>query len=390
MFISRWLAWINACLSKHLVSQFAMNLDRLRLPAAPGSMPTIGSVHRSTADADVLNAQARLWSCSRDGDEVGMGQSLRQGADVNASDPGGFSALHWSAAAGEWSACDLLLRRGARIDAFDHDGKTPLDCALRARHVDVAMALIEAGASSNRSDLNGTTPTHLAARLGHVPLLTALLSRGARIDALDLMGCQPIHLAVSAGHEDAALWLLNASAPLPAPLPATCAASAGASLAAAPSPTAPTALTLLHRAAAGGLLVLAKALLQGDPRLEVVDACDARDARGNTPLHLAALEGQDALIDLLLCHRAFTATENATPGVGLTNLDGRTPLHLSALGGHADACLGLLARGADPHALDRDGRTPKGLARDNGQFHVIAAMDVFVARGPCAVATLAS
>lgn len=73
------------------------------------------------------------------------------------------------------------------------------------------------------------------------------------------------------------------------------------------------------------------------------------DARGNTPLHVAASHGHGHLVQPLIEAGAIPNAQNA---------DGKTPLHLGAENKWAVACMNLMAHGADPNARDHRGRTP--------------------------------
>ena len=61
--------------------------------------------------------------------------------DVNASDPGGLSALHVAAALGDISLTRRLLAHGADTQARDGEGNTPLMLAEQAQHSAVSELL---------------------------------------------------------------------------------------------------------------------------------------------------------------------------------------------------------------------------------------------------------
>lgn len=81
-------------------------------------------------------------------------------------------------------------------------------------------------------------------------------------------------------------------------------------------------------------------------------AANARDKRGQTPLHLAAGAEQFDVVSLLLAKDAE---------VDPVDDGGQTPLHLAAAAGDDAVVAVLLSHGADPRLRDRQGRTPRDL-----------------------------
>ncbi len=66
---------------------------------------------------------------------------LDAGADVNATQAGGFTPLHQAAAAGKQGVVALLLRNGARKDVRCDQGKLPADYAGERGHAVVEQLL---------------------------------------------------------------------------------------------------------------------------------------------------------------------------------------------------------------------------------------------------------
>jgi ankyrin repeat protein len=66
---------------------------------------------------------------------------LEAGADVNATQAGGFTPLHQAAAAGKREMVALLLENGARHDAVCDQGKKPGDYARERGHATVMELL---------------------------------------------------------------------------------------------------------------------------------------------------------------------------------------------------------------------------------------------------------
>ena len=82
------------------------------------------------------------WAAS-EGDLGGLKRLLVCGANVNAADYDGRTALHVAASEGRREAVALLLERGAHVAAIDRWGNTPLDDARREAHEAVGDLLGE-------------------------------------------------------------------------------------------------------------------------------------------------------------------------------------------------------------------------------------------------------
>jgi ankyrin repeat protein len=69
---------------------------------------------------------------------------LAHGAQVNAANPGGVTALMIAAAGNHFSVASLLLRAGAKIDARSEDGRTALSIAQANNNAAVVKLLQDA------------------------------------------------------------------------------------------------------------------------------------------------------------------------------------------------------------------------------------------------------
>lgn len=105
--------------------------------------------------------------------------------------------------------------------------------------------------------------------------------------------------------------------------------------------------TLLHKAASLGQLVVAKFLLEQGADV------GARDEIGKLPLHWAAGNGHNSMVELLLSNKA-----DANAKISFYRDDGATPLHLAVEKGFRTVCETLLTRGADPNINDASGTPP--------------------------------
>ncbi len=145
-------------------------------------------------DAPVAEAAAR-------GDLEAVRTLLRDGADVNAAQGDGMTALHWAALRGDADMVSVLVYAGANVTSTTRLGAyTPLHLASRDGRAEAVTLLLGAGSDANAATTTGSTPLHFAAAGGDVPTLASLLEAGAEIDAREgASGQTPLIFAAAAG-----------------------------------------------------------------------------------------------------------------------------------------------------------------------------------------------
>ena len=127
-----------------------------------------------------------LLDAAHRGDVAAVRAALRDGADPNAAQGDGLTALHLAAERGNLEIARLLIGARADVHARSRLGAyTPLHLAAGGAHAEVARALLDAGADpAATSTNNGVTPLHLAARaLDGEEVVRLLVAAGAPVDA---------------------------------------------------------------------------------------------------------------------------------------------------------------------------------------------------------------
>ena len=99
-----------------------------------------------------------------------------------------MTQLHKAAAAGDTAAIRALLAGGADIEARDASGATALLVATHANKVEAARALIEAGANVNAKDDIQDSPYLYAGARGHLDILKLTLAHGADLKSINRYG----------------------------------------------------------------------------------------------------------------------------------------------------------------------------------------------------------
>ena len=92
---------------------------------------------------------------------------LKQGADVNASQGDGTTALHWAAMKGDAEMVQMLVTAGANLRATTRLGAyVPLYLAAKGGHSAAVAGLLAGGADVEAASATGATPLMIAAAAG--------------------------------------------------------------------------------------------------------------------------------------------------------------------------------------------------------------------------------
>src|SRR5215510_16219932 len=133
----------------------------------------------------LLHAAVRpaLSDAVKNGDKEALRSLLQKGANVNATEGDGATALHWAGYRDDLEAADLLIRAGAKVNAANDLGATPLWTACQNGSEAMARRLLAAGANPNAKLLLGETPLMMASRAGNAAVVEQLLAKGADVNA---------------------------------------------------------------------------------------------------------------------------------------------------------------------------------------------------------------
>jgi ankyrin repeat protein len=306
---------------------------------------------------------------------------LDEGADANAQ-PAPHERDQRSLVLLSATCPDLRLLRAAIAHGADVNRAvgdlTPLLAATRDSYQgrpESVMTLLANGADPRLGDSQGNTPLHHAALAREPAVAAILLDAEAPINALNRDGASPLAMACAAGNLTLAKFLLERGA---APNPETGAAALIAAASGADDRADLAKLLLKHRAQPVqrdrlGRTALHAAALHGHGEMADVligagAELNARDQLGITPLMEAARGGHNRVLQRFVFRRPETEHADAA---------GRTALLIACQSARAneDTARLLLAMGADPLHVSRDGRRALDYAVAAGRWPVVKLLD---------------
>ncbi len=318
------------------------------------------------AVAPALAADTPVADAAMAGDAGTVRALIAGGADVNAAQGDGMTALHWAAFHDDLELARVLIDAKADVGPTTRIGHIrPLSMAATNGSAAMIDLLVEAGAVVNLATSTGATPLMAAATAGSVDAVRRLVDQGAFVNARETANGQTalmfaawenrgdvIALLIDRGaHVGLTSWLVSMIEPrLDAdgnPLPPNRPRAPGAN-------SVMGGMTALLVAARDGQLEAVRALVEGGAQVDQVAGGD-----GSSPMVIAIANGHYTVAKYLL---------DAVADPNVANIDGLTPLYATVnmrfapvswapnprtdqeAVGPLELLSALLAAGADPNA----------------------------------------
>uniref|UniRef100_A0AC35TT07 ANK_REP_REGION domain-containing protein n=1 Tax=Rhabditophanes sp. KR3021 TaxID=114890 RepID=A0AC35TT07_9BILA len=259
----------------------------------------------------------------------------------------GWAPLLEACARGNTDVALILLEHNARIDVFDEFGKTSLHLAAANGHLELVESLLKNKAFVNSKSKDGATPLHCSAMAGHTHVVYSLITKyGAAVEAVTLDLRTPLHSAALYGQLGATQTLL------------ACQAN--------PNARDDKGQTPLHLAAEENHAHVVKLFLKMKQNKQVLTAVDSN---GFTCAHIAAMKGSLGVVKELML-----IDKNMVLNAKTKSLDATT-LHMACGGGHNDIVKLLLDNGANPEEENSHGMTPLSVGAMRGKDSILEVFD---------------
>ena len=161
------------------------------------------------AGAGEAAARSPLIEAVKRGDLAQVRALVERGADVDAPEIDGTTALHWAVHRDDGDVAALLIGAGADVTAANRYGVAPIALASLNGSASMLTKLLAAGADANRAQPEGETALMTAARTGRVEAVRILLDHGADVNAAEQWrGQTALMWAAAEGHAAAVRELI--------------------------------------------------------------------------------------------------------------------------------------------------------------------------------------
>lgn len=259
----------------------------------------------------------------------------------------------------KWTEAHSAAWSGSCLESIDRNltdrlGQEVIHLAAERRRTSIVGRILQTCGEDpsvlKLQDANGQTPLHRAAWGGSRDIVRSILKHGSPLNVQDRYGNTALHLAADIGSEEVVRCLCDHADVNQAQSFVRLKRCGG--------------LTALHCAALSGHYEVARVLVEHGA---LVDGSD--DISGCTPLHYAADVGSLAMVQMLINQGADTARKNVM---------GWTAVHIAAIQGNS-AIVGFLLQRKPQLGRERDanGWSPMDFAAINGHKPVVLVLSNF-------------
>ena len=348
--------------------------------------------------AAATTPKAPIADAAMQGDVAAVRRLIAEGANVNAAQGDGMTALHWAAEHSDSVMANLLLRAHANVKAVTRIGNyTALHIASKSGSGAVVRALLKAGSDPNAATTSGATALHFAAASGSIDAVNALLDKKADPNARESeWGQTPLIFAASEDRAEVIRTLLKRGADASLRTNAVNLTEEAAKEQAATRKRNEVFTSFMPKAKRDSLLAIAAQQAKDAAQAQPVAAAQGGIGTPDTPRQgrqgggaptpstdgLTPSQIQEAIVagrTVLTAPVTKPASEEADTADGqvagyassVGSMGGLTALHHAVRQGNLAAVVALLDGGADINEVSAaDSTTPLLLSTINGQFDV--------------------
>ena len=268
--------------------------------------------------------------------------------DINAVDADGNTALHIAAQINNANLCFFLINNGADVNQKNYNNQSPLHVAIANDSKESASILVNAGCNIFSRDSQGKTAMESGFMLND-NYYDIFINKTTSQYRDEITGQTIVHYFVMSKNDKAINYCIKNGIPL----------SIEDNEGKTPLDYAFEEIEEANVVNIAANLIMNGAERYGSGNYDYFQTAvlnrnlDYRFDDGQTPLHLAAIQGHTAITDYLLKNQAQTDVQDSS---------GATPLHEAVRYGNVAIAKLLLATGANVNAKDNLGKTPILLA----------------------------
>ena len=155
----------------------------------------------ANVDATDINGQTALIAAVINRHLEAIETLIKNHADLNKQDNNGMTALMAAAFNGHSEAIETLIENRADTSKQDNNGVTALMYAVEAGHTAAIETLIKKGAKPNEHDKDGNTALMYAALNNHTETVMILIENGADVNLQDNNDMNALKVSIMQGHE---------------------------------------------------------------------------------------------------------------------------------------------------------------------------------------------